>query len=203
MSQLNIRTGVKTVDEVRQTLEDLVRLLSSTQGFMNIPLFELRNDAGGPIPNSPAGDNAGYELDSGTLEIEWTDSAAPGGTPDPVYVNWMFPPDMNTGADLVLHFFGAVGGDPSTDTPTIQVVSRFLEIGSPHPSSTITDTSEAFAGSADHSIEEKICTIASADVPAHPCAVTFAIKPSDGTIDTDDFHLYAIWIEYTRKFLTS
>jgi hypothetical protein len=46
-------------------------------------------------------------------------------------------------------------------------------------------------------------TIAAADVPAAPNTLTLVLTPTAGEMDTDELHIYAIWLEVTRKVRTA
>lgn len=52
-------------------------------------------------------------------------------------------------------------------------------------------------------LTEYTCTIAHGDVLEAPSSLTLILTPIAGEINTDELHVYAVWLEVTRKLKTS
>lgn len=96
------------------------------------------------------------------------------------------PHDLDETADVSVHLMTEMAG--ATDTPTIDV-QAFAGKG---------DTEMGGATSAlSNAIEEKVVTLLAADIPAHPNFLNIMLVP--GAHANDAIHIYAAWLEYTKK----
>jgi hypothetical protein len=169
----------------------------SAQAFIPIPLTSIREATSNDIPN--AAGNGGLLAKDTTPIFEFTN----GDTDSCLRLNWAasnsdalvfqvpLPPDLNDAAAVVIHFRAAMEG--ATDTPVISADSYFND-----GDTKVEDDSAAVTGA---TAAEYTITIAAADVPAGAQTLTCELTP--GAHTTDKLFLYAIWIEYTKKILTS
>lgn len=182
---------------VEAALAEIYQHLVTAQGFLGVPLSELREVTSNDITNAsgnggvlatdttPALEYTNGDTDS-CLRVLWAASNA-----DPVVFQVPLPPDLNDAANVVIHLRAAMGG--ATDTPVIDADSYFNE-----GDTKVEDASAAITGT---TFAEYTITIAAADVPAGAQTLTCELTP--GAHTTDTLAVTAVWIEYTRKVLTA
>jgi len=184
---------------VMAALDELYQNAISVQGFINIPLTSLREvSAGLAVGNTAA--------NGGLLASDTTPILAPiGGSPvdgcqcldwansnnNVVLFQTALPPDLDDGADLVIHMRTKSGG--TSNAVGFTSACYFNEADT-----AVADTSET---NQTTSWAEKIITIAAADVPSGAQTLTCALTPVAHT--TDHLYLSALWIEYKTKIKTS
>ena len=186
-----------TATQVEAALQEAFQHIQTSQAYMPVPLSVVRELTTGAIPNATA--NGGVLASDttpilntingdtdGCLRISWA-----AGNSDAIGFQVPLPPDLNTSADVVIHFRAAMEG--TTDTPTIASDAYFNE-----GDTKVEDVSDAVTGT---SYAEYTITIAAADVPSG--AQTLSIELTPGAHTTDALNVTAIWIEYTRQTLTS
>jgi len=122
----------------------------------------------------------------GALRLNWG-----AGVQTPIITQIPLPPDLDTSADVVLHFRGAMSG--VTDTPSMDADSYFNEADTK-----VSDVSDALFSSA---YVEITITIAAADVPSGAQTLTIELTPQ--AHGNDEMYVTATWLEYTRLHLTS
>lgn len=182
--------GFTATVTVEASLAEIYQNLVSAQEFINVPLESLlETDATNIVARlgaatTPVLDMANGDTDSGLL-VTWVASNS-----DPVLFQFALPPDFNDAADMVIHFRAKSGG--ATDTPTIASDSYFNE-----GDTKVEDASAALGAT----FAENTITIAEADIPSG--AQTFTCELTPGAHTTDTVVISAIWIEYTKKILTS
>lgn len=98
------------------------------------------------------------------------------------------PPDLDDAADVTVHLL--IGKGSNTDTTAVIDVQAFFGLGD-------TECGGNTAAIATATITEYSVTLAAADVPSHPNVLNIALVP--GAHANDAHHIYAAWIEYTRK----
>lgn len=98
------------------------------------------------------------------------------------------PPDLDDTAVMTVHLL--IGKSSNTDTTAVIDVQAFFGLGD-------TECGGDTAALATATITEYSVTLAAADVPAHPNVLNLSLVP--GAHANDTHHLYAMWIEYTRK----
>ena len=171
----------------------------TSQGFIPIPLTALREASGMDVGAIAA--NGGVLASDTTPILE----AINGDTDGCQRLNWAssnnddvifsipLPPDLDTAGNMSVHLRAAMGG--ATDSNTPGLVSYFNE-----GDTAVADTfGEATTTTAPY--DEISATIAAADVPTGAQTLTCQITPSAHT--NDAFYVSAVWVEYTRKLLTS
>ena len=189
--------GHTSETDVEGATQELYQHILSAQAFLPISLMSLREATNFDVGNIAA--NGGI-LASDTTPILDAINAATDGCQrvlwaatnvDQVIAQIPLPPDIDVTKDVVVHIRAAMGD--TTDTPDITVDSFFNE-----GDTKVVDTISAITGT---SYAEYIATIAAADVPAGAQTLTIGLTPA--AHGTDTLAISAIWIEYTRKVLTS
>lgn len=176
--------------DVEAALQEIFQHMLSAQSFIPVPLESLlETDATNivarlGVATTPVLDMANGDTDSGLL-VTWVASNS-----DAVLFQVPLPPDLNAGADLVVHLRAKSGG--ATDTPTIASDAYFNE-----GDTKVEDVSSALGAA----YAENVITIANADIPAGAQTLTVELTP--GAHTTDTVVLSALWIEYTKSTLTS
>ncbi len=139
----------------------------------------------------------GFSIASEALGIRWNDHATPGD----IMASVPLPQNLDSTKDITLHYLvfkiGATAADVASITSSIvwQTPAALADADTP-----VVDTSSAMVGDATSlTVAELIATIAAADIPDSPSAMTMTINPTDGTLGTDDLMLIGVWIEYTAK----
>ncbi len=98
------------------------------------------------------------------------------------------PPDLDDAADMTVHILAGKG--TNTDTTNTIDVQVFFGLGD-------TECGGATAAMNATAVTEYPVTIAAADVLAHPNVMNISLVP--GAHANDAIHIYAMWVEYTKK----
>ena len=188
---LTVGTRIRNAEVSITSLET-----SETSAQAVLHPYDLRLESGAAMPVHVDGTVDGWDqVANKGLCLHVNNS----GTPKDMAAMFLMPNDLDSSADVVVHLLGSVSS--TNNTPTFTVEAYFDVVGAAIDADTNAgDTSGTFSGS---NISEQIVTIAAADVPASPSHLTLIFHPTDGELGTDDFYLSGIWLEYTRKQLTS
>lgn len=178
--------------------------INTTQAQINVPLGTAILAAGTPMAAfaDNASSNPGVTLaNSKAVGIRWNNNASQTA----VWFCVPMPQDLDDTAALVLHALVSKTGATTGDATTLTVTAFFQTVAALHDADTdCGGTSSAVTGNATaKTVTEITLSIAGSDVPASPSSLSFSIKPTDGTLGTDDFIVHALWFEYTRKPLTA
>lgn len=144
----------------------------------------------------------GWELTgSEAWGIRWNNHA----NPDPVAQSILIPERVNPNQDIVVHVLAAKTGATLADAVTFTCQAFFQSVGALYDADADAGgASSAMTGDATaKTVQEVTLTIDSDDVPSVPSVLTLTIQPTDGTLDTDDVVLLAVWLEYTPQLLTA
>lgn len=145
------------------------------------------------LANSKA---AGYRWNNnGTQTAIWT--------VDGVAIPYEADVSANATLRILCSKVGATVGDATTFT-----VTAFAQtVGGLHDAdSDFGGTSSAITGnSTSKTVQQSTLTLALADLAAlaSPACLSMSIKPTDGTLGTDDMIVHAVFIEFKRKLRTS
>jgi predicted RecA/RadA family phage recombinase len=189
--------GFTAKTNVEEALAEIYQSLISVQGFIPIPLTTLREATSMAVGNIAA--NGGVlasdttpilkPINGGTdgcQELEWVAS-----NNDQVLFSTPLPPDLDDGADLVLH--ARIKSEGTTDAVGFTVDSWFNEGDTKVVDESETNQTATWA--------EKITTIAHADVPAGAQTLTVGLTPVAHT--TDKMYCSSVWLEYKTKMRTA
>lgn len=134
--------------------------------------------------------------------IQWNNDA----TPAAVATSFCVPPDMDITANAVVHFQVAkTGATNNAGNTTTMAVEAFNQVDG-----ALYDADADFGGTSSallpaataKTIQNLTLTLALANLAAYPARVTLTVKPTAGTLDTDDLVFLGAYIVYTKK-LTS
>lgn len=192
-------------DEVttEECLQEIYQHLLSEQAFLNLPLGAWTEQDGTPLADFSDGDvtTPGWSAGDEGFGIRWNNHA----TPDPISTSVPIPPDLNDSADVIVHVMAAKIGATVGDAVK-WTIEAFNNVDG-----ALYDADDDFGGdssamtgdAATKTCQEETLTLAAANVSASPCVLTLTLQPKDGTLGTDDVIVLGVWLEYTRKCLTS
>jgi len=188
-----IKTTFASVLLDLQTLQADVR----RTGFVPIPLTAFREATAFDVANIAA--NGGVLASDTTPILEAINAATDGcqrvlwaaSNNDQVICSIPLPPDLDTTADLELHFRIVSGG--TTDAVGFTVASFFNEGDTSVADTSGTNQTTTYA--------EVLATIANADIPSGAQVITFGLTPVAHTTDT--LAMTGAWIEYTASTSTA
>lgn len=193
--------GYTSNSDVEAALQEIYKHTLTAQAFIPIPLLSVRETTNFDVSNIAA--NGGV-LASDTGPVLEAINAATDGCQriswiatnvDQVVFQTPMPPDLDsssTNAHIVVHIRAAMSD--TNNTPDITVDSFFNE-----SDTKLVDTISAITGT---SYAEYTGTIAEADIPDSGIqTLTVGLTPAAHA--NDALYITAIWIEYTRKLLTS
>jgi hypothetical protein len=186
-----------TATTVEAALAEAFTHIQSIQHIIPIPLTSLRELTTNAIPASntaqgiltadstPALNTINGDTD-GALRLSWVATNV-----DQVVFQVPLPPNLNTGANLVLHGRFSC---PGTNTINVHMSSWFNE-----GDTKVADTIATAVTVATYT--EGTITIAHADIPSGAQTLTAKIYP--GTHAEDALYCTALWLEYKGTTLTS
>ncbi len=177
----------------------------SNQKQVNVPLGTAMLVAGTPM--AAFADNAGASapglqvVNSKAPSIRWNNQ----GTQTAVWFAIPLPQDIDDAAPIVLHAMVSKTGATVGDATTLTVTAFFQTVAALHDAdSDRGGASSAIVGNATaKTVTEVTLSISASALPPSPSILSLSVKPTDGTLGTDDFCLHALWFEYTGKLLTS
>lgn len=182
-------TSETTVEGAEQ---EIYQALISAQHIIAVPIGVITLEDGTAMTTWGAGAVPGFQqLANKEIALTWDGNGTPGAA---AVVIPFVDPAIDDSADVVVHFLAKMAG--ATDTP-ILVFEAYFGAGDTDCAGTDPEVTGAAT------LTEYTMTIASADVPAAPSSLTLVLTPTAGQMDTDELHLYAIWLEVTSKLKTS
>jgi len=190
---------------VNAALNAQIAAALSAQSTMPIPVGGNWHEVDGTALaafSDGASNTPGLALDNSEAGgIRWNNAAAP----DPICTTIAMPQDLDDGCDVVVHILASKSGATLADATTFDVGAFFQTVGALHDADADAGgTSSAMVGDATaKTVQEETVTIAAANVAASPSCLTLTLQPTDGTLGTDDVTVHAIWLEYTKKFLSA
>jgi len=196
--------GTFTTEEtVEAALAEIYQSLLTAKGIIPIPTPAF-DSAGVALAAFVSADSVtgGYCVTAKGLGIRWNNHATPGPA---VGIKVMVPPDADIAADMVLHILAAKTGATIGDATTFTIGAYNNTVGDAYDAdSTFGGATDAMVGDATaKDVQHVTRTLALADLAAYPAAMELTIKPTNGTLGTDDVILLACWIEYQKKILTA
>jgi hypothetical protein len=192
MSRRAIRWG-------QREARDLSRQMTGS-AMLYIPLASFVDADGDPLAKFADGavTTPGFNLaDSEAFGIRWNNHA----TPAPILTNIALPEDFDDAeaSSLVIlaSKVGATVGDAVTFTCTAFVVA----LAALHDAGTnLGGASTAMVGNAaTKTVQKCTLTIAEAGYGTGEKVMNLTIKPTDGTLGTDDVIIHGVWLKYVRK----
>lgn len=193
-------------DDVEEALAEIYQDGKSTKAILPIPLLGAILAAGTPM--AAWADNAGASAPGVTLAnskavgLRWNNQ----GTQTPVWLEPIpIPADMDITADATLNVLASKTGATVGDATTFTIAAFNNAVGALHDAdSDFGGATSAMTGNATAKTVQKVTlTLALADLAANPNAISLSIKPTDGTLGTDDVIVHGVYLEYKRKLRTS
>lgn len=140
-------------------------------------------------------------VDSKAFGIRWNNNA----TLDGILASFGMPSDCDITENMIVQIRASKTGATLADAPTFVVGAFNQVIGALHDADAdFGGTSSAMTGDITaKTIQVVTRTLTAANLAASPATVTLTVKPTDGTLGTDDLVLHSVRIIYTKKLLTS
>lgn len=184
--------GFTSETTVEAALQEVYQDLISVQHVIPVPLGAFTQEDGTALTKFAAGATPGFQqLSDKEVVLAWDGNATPGAA---AVVIPFVDPAIDASANVVVHFLAKMAG--ATDTPVVAMEAYF---GAGDTDCAGTDD-EVDGGT---TLTEYTMTILAADVPTAPSSLTLVLTPTAGQMDTDELHIYALWLEVTRKVRTS
>lgn len=188
---------------IYDSFQELYTDAQSAQGVIDLPPTSWCLATGAPLALFADGSSAVPGLDltaSEALSIRWNNNA----TLDAVATSFLVPPDMDITANATVVIQAAKVGATGGDLPTFVVGAFNQVVGALYDAdANFGGTSGAMTNAATKTIQSVSRTLALADLAAFPARVTLTLKPTDGTLGTDDLVVLGVRVVYTKKLLTS
>ncbi len=128
--------------------------------------------------------------------IRWNNNA----TLDGVVTSRLVPPDMDITANATLVIHAAKIGATPGDLPTFDATVFNQPVGALYDAdATYGGTTSAMTNAATKTVQSVTLTLALANLAAFPARFSLSIKPTDGTLGTDDLLMTGAHILYTKK----
>lgn len=190
--------------DVEAAFAEIYQHLKSVQGTIDLKPSDFYLLTGAPLAIFADGASAvpGMALvDSKALVVRWNNHAAP----DAIAASVLIPPDMDITANATLTLRASKIGATVGDAVTFTVGAFNQVVGALHDADAdFGGESSAMTGNAtSKTIQAVTRTLALANLAASPASVTLTIKPTAGSLGTDDVAIHSVRITYKRKLLTS
>lgn len=177
--------------------------LTSSFGFIDLPPQAFYLLTGAPLAVFADGASAvpGTALvDSKLFGIRWNNN----GTLDAVMTSFQIPPDLDTTANATGFVHAAKIGATGGDLPTFALGLYNHVVGALYDADTnFGGNTGAMTNAATKTLQSVSLTLALADLAAYPASATLTLKPTNGTLGTDDLVVAGARIVYKKKLLTS
>ena len=192
---------------VEAALAEIYQDLKTTKLLVPVRLANGILAAGTPLAAfaDNASSNPGVTLaNSKAVGVRWNDAATQTAVwAPPIEI----PYEADVSANATLRIICSKTGATSADATTFTVTAFAQTVGALHDAdSDFGGTSSAITGtSTAKTIQASTLTLALADLAAAaaPACISMSIKPTDGTLGTDDIIVHAAFIEFKRKLRTS
>jgi hypothetical protein len=185
------------ISEIRQSLE-------TSLGHIDLAPSDFYLLTGAPLAIFANGASAvpgSAIVDSKAFGIRWNNNA----TLDAVMASFAMPEDCDTAFDMVVHVRASKTGATLADAVTFAVGAFNQVDGALHDAdSNFGGNTSAMTGdAAAKTIQDETVTLAAANLAAAPASVTLTLKPTDGTLGTDDLVVFGVRVYYTKKLVAA
>lgn len=200
--------GFTAQTDVEGALQEIYQDLKTTHLIVPVRLFNGILAAGTPM--AAFADDAGASspgitlVNSKAVGVRWNNFATQIAVwAPPIEI----PYEADVSANATLRILCSKVGATSGDATTFTVTAFAQTVGQLHDADTdFGGTSSAVTGAAtSKTVQQVTLTLALADLAAlaAPASLSMSIKPTNGTLGTDDMVLHAAFIEFKRKLRTS
>lgn len=181
-----------------------LRDATTANAMVPIPLASFVDADGDPLAKFADGASTtpGFNLaDSEAFGIRWNNHA----TPAAILGQVSLPKDLDDAHDAYLEFLCSKTGATVGDATTLTTTAFLTAAGALHDAdANAGGATSAMVGDAAAKTTAVISrTIAAADIPADARSMTFTVKPTDGTLGTDDIIIHEVRLRYRRKVLAA
>lgn len=187
---------------VEDATQEIYQHLESAHVLLPIPLAGAILAAGTPVAAfaDNAASNPGITLDnSKAVGLRWNNNA----TQVAVWLSIPLPLDLDPTAPMTVVALASKSGATSGDATTFTVSMFAQTVGAIEDAGAdLGGATTALAGAATAKTVSRL-TLAVAVPPTPPAILSLSIKPTNGTLGTDDAVLNGLYIEYKRKLQTS
>lgn len=196
--------GYTAETEVEGATQEIYASLKATDGIIALrPLGDFYLLTGAPLAVFANGASAvpGSSItDSKVACVRWNNN----GTLDGLLASFLMPPDCDITANMTLHVRASKTGATVGDAVTFDVGLFNQVVGALHDADAdFGGTTSAMTGdAAAKTVQDVTLAVVAANLAAFPATTTLTIKPTDGTLGTDDLCLEMVYLVY-RKKLTS
>ena len=168
------------------------------------PMSSFLDADGDPLAKFVDGASAtpGFNVaDSEAFGIRWNNHASPSVILGSLPLGYTVDDTAAASIVVLASKVGATLGDAVTFLSTL----FFVTVGAAHDAdANAGGTTGAMTGnSTTKTVQQVTLAVSAADLPAGPTVANITIKPTDGTLGTDDVIVHAIGIRHTRKVQTS
>lgn len=188
--------------DVNGALGEIYQSLKSTQGVIRLGPTDFTKDPGAPLALwvNGASPVPGLDFTDSKLQcVRWNNHASP----EEILGSFHMPPDVDISHDMIMHVRASKTGATLADTVDFGLSIWNQVDGALH------DADGSYGGdfppmvgdAPAKTIQNVNFTLLAANLAAHPTSVSFAIQPF--TLATDDLCLLEVYIQYTKKLLTS
>jgi hypothetical protein len=176
--------------------------LTSDTGAIDLAPSDFYLLTGAPLAVFASGASAvpgSAVVDSKAFGVRWNNNA----TLDAIVTSFRMPPDADITANMTLTIYASKVGATVGDAVTFVVGAYNQVVGALHDAdANFGGTSSAMTGdAATKTIQAVTLTLALANLAASPASVTLSIKPTDGTLGTDDLVFHGARLSYTKKLV--
>lgn len=140
-------------------------------------------------------------VDSKAAAIRWNNNATLNG----VLTSFQMPADVDTTKPAYVKVVASKTGATLADAVTFDIGLYNQVVGALDDADTnYGGTTSAMQGDATaKTVQSVSLTLSASDLASFPSSVTMTLKPTDGTLGTDDLCLLEVYVQYTSKILSS
>lgn len=188
---------------VEEALQEIYQSLLTTSGLVPLNILSTMLAAGTPMAAwaDNASSNPGVTLaNAKACGLRWNNNASQTA----VYGQFQLPYDIDVTANATIEVYASKTGATLADATTFTVGLFNNATSALHDADTdYGGATGAMTGDATAKTVQKVTrTVTAADLGVAGAPVTFSIKPTDGTLGTDDVIVHAVNLKYKRKLLT-
>jgi hypothetical protein len=182
--------------------DDSAAFETSALGVIDLPASSFYLLTGAPLAVFADGTTTvpGSAVEGGKcFGIRWNNDAAPAA----ITRDFQIPPDLDTTVDATFHGriakTGATNNAGNTTTLTVGLFNQANNALYDADTNFGGVTSAILPAATAKTIQDVTLTITAADLAAYPASGTITIKPTAGTLDTDDLVFVGAYITYTKR----
>jgi hypothetical protein len=182
------------------------RFIPTRQSIVALPFSGFEIAAGTPLAAfaNGASTTPGVAFDNAKAAgVRWNNDAAPAA----MYAAVLLPRHRKPKSDIIVHILAAKSGNTGADATTFAINAWAQTNGAlQDAASDAGGTTGAMVGAAAAKTMQHVqLTLSGTNLPdvvnGLPSVLTLGVKPTAGTLGTDDVTISAIWLEFTESFV--